>query len=42
MPWAEDPEHEEDLSHDVTPGEPESDDDDHFGRRYSAECIGIC
>jgi sterol 3beta-glucosyltransferase len=31
MPWVEDPDNEDDLHHDDTPGEPESDDDDHLG-----------
>lgn len=31
MPWGEDPDNEDELHHDVTPGEPESDEDDNIG-----------
>lgn len=32
VPWAEDQDNDEDqVDHDVTPGEPESDDDDRIG-----------
>lgn len=36
MPWAEDQDNDDELHHDVTPGEPESDEDDNFGARSTA------
>lgn len=39
MPWAEDPDNEDELNNDITPGEPESDDDDdRFGEYYTDNC----
>ncbi|KAI0343992.1 hypothetical protein BDW22DRAFT_1355240 [Trametopsis cervina] len=36
MPWADDPNDDDELHHDITPGEPESDDEDHFVGRLAS------
>lgn len=40
MPWVEDQDNDDEIHPDITPGEPESDEDDNFGLSGTAYCFG--